>query len=139
MVAWLFALHAQADSQTLSEQLLGAYFDIAGVCTTSQVIELRDDGDIVTIEIDIEPNTRKGLSKMHKEDRDDWFSLHCPPEIHGVWRQPEPPRDILVTGLIGDEEYYTLSCVTFQQDQWTMRESSLRDRLQSWLEEKLGD
>lgn len=132
------ALHA--GSPTLSQQLLQSYFDTAGVCTTSQVIEIRDTVDIVTIEIDIEPKTRKGLMSMDTASRDDWFSLHCPPEIHGVWRHPEAPNDILVTGTIGeDKEAYTLSCVDYQQAQWGARELTLRNRIQLWLQEKLTD
>ena len=134
---WLLGSAVQAANPTLSQELLRSYFDTAGVCTTSQVSNIRDDGDIVTIEIAIEAGTREGLTKMQNSDRDNWFSLHCPPEIHGVWRQAHPPSDILVTGKLGAEQAYTLSCVEFQRNQWGVRELTIRDKIQRWLEEKL--
>ena len=137
----LCAAPLQAASPTLSQQLLRAYFDTAGVCTTSRVSNILDRGDTITIEIDIEPATRASLAGKSVQDRDDWFSLHCPPEFHGVWRQPDPPEDVLVTGLIGENanEPYTLSCIEYQQQGWDKRELTLRGRLQRWLEEKLDN
>lgn len=133
----------QADSPTLSQQLLQAYFDTAGVCTTSKVTDIRDSGTVVTVEIEVEPMTRKGLTSMPNDSRDDWFSLHCPPEIHGVWHQAEPPTDIRVIGNLGEgmgnDTQYTLSCVDYQSAQWGTRELTLRNKIQLWLEEKLNN
>lgn len=122
---------------TLSQQLLDAYFRTAGVCTTSQVQTIRDTGDLVTIDISIEAPTRHSLLAMTEADRDNWFSLHCPPEIHGVWRQDNPPDDILVSGQIAPDQTYTLSCTGFQQNQWGQRESTLKDKILQWLEKRL--
>lgn len=118
---------------TLSKQLLDSYFKTAGVCTTSQVQTIRDTGKLVTIEISIEAQTRQSLLAMTGQDRANWFSLHCPPEIHGVWRQQNPPDDIQVSGQIAPEQTYTLSCREFQQNQWGQQESTLKDRILKWL------
>ncbi len=124
------------EQPTLSQQLLDSYFKTAGVCTTSQVQNIRDTGELVTIEISIEAQTRQGLLSMTDQDRDNWFSLHCPPEIHGVWHQENPPDDIQVSGQIAAGQNYTLSCVEFQQNQWIKRESTLKDRILKWLEKR---
>lgn len=129
---------ANAGHQTLSEQLLHAWFATAGVCTTSSVSDINDDGREVTISVEIEPATRKALGRMNEDDRRDWFSLHCPPQIHGVWRQPSPPDDIIVTGTYGDDQLMRLSCVVYQRDRWNRREQTLKERLQRWIEDRLG-
>ena len=128
------------EDSTLSQQLLQTYFDTAGVCSTSEISQLHDNGDVVTIEIGIEPDTRKGLTQVLDHERDNWFSLHCPPEIHGVWRQAHPPRDILVTGMLGEDAPFTLSCVDYQQtNQWGIRRVTIREKIKNWLQEKLQD
>ncbi|MGQ7844478.1 hypothetical protein ACUNV4_08385 [Granulosicoccus sp. 3-233] len=128
----------QAEEASLSQQLLQSYFDTAGVCTTSEIDKLHDNGDVVTVEITIEPDTRSGLAQVLEHERDNWFSLHCPPEIHGVWRQAQPPRDILISGLISDDEPYTLSCVDYQSaNQWGVRRVTIREKIQNWLQDKL--
>ena len=128
---------ATTNKPTLSQQLLQAWFDTAGVCTTSVVEDIRDDGHIVNIDISIETQTRKALEGMSHADRDDWFSLHCPPEIHGVWHQPQPPADILFAGKISVDQSHTLSCVTYQETSWARRENTMRNKLQRWLENVL--
>jgi len=138
--SWLYATSLQAAPPTLSQQLLRSYFDTAGVCTSSQVTDIRDTGTLVTIEVVIEPATRESLSNMNDQDRDNWFSLHCPPEIHGVWRQANPPDDVVVTGQIEEKAPpYSLSCVAFQSNQRGDRDVTLRGRLQRWLEETLDN
>ncbi|ASJ71039.1 hypothetical protein IMCC3135_04630 [Granulosicoccus antarcticus IMCC3135] len=125
---------------TLSQQLLDAYFKTAGVCSTSQVQTIEDAEDVVTITIAIEPQTLDTLLNLAKPDRNNWFSLHCPPEIHGVWHQENPPADIQVQGQIEENQLYSLSCVQYQQDQWnqtTRRPSSIKDRITTWLEDRL--
>ncbi len=121
------------EQPTLSQQLLDSYFKTAGVCTSSQVQNIRDTSELVTIDISIEAQTRKSLLTMTSQDRDNWFSLHCPPEIHGVWHQKNPPNDIQVTGQIAPDQTYTLSCVDFQQKQWNQRESTMRGKILDWL------
>lgn len=121
---------------TLSQQLLDSYFQTAGVCTTSQVQTIRDTGKLVTIEISIEEQTRQSLLSMTDQDRANWFSLHCPPEIHGVWRQQNPPDDIRVSGQVAPDQTYTLSCLDFQQNLWNQRESTLKDRILEWLDKR---
>lgn len=146
VLLWLCITTAQAettalspvDDSTPSQQLLQTYFDTAGVCTTSEISKLQDNGDVVTIEINIEPDTRKGLAEVLEYDRDNWFSLHCPPETHEVWRQTQPPRDILVTGTLEDSEPFTLSCADYQRaNKWGVRRVTIRDKIQAWLQEKL--
>lgn len=122
---------------SLSQQLLDSYFKTAGVCTSSQVQNIRDTGELVTIEISIEAQTRKSLLAMTRQDRDNWFSLHCPPEIHGVWHQENPPADIQVTGQIAADDNYTLSCVDYQKNQWNQRESTMKDKILHWLDKRL--
>ena len=121
------------EQPTLSQQLLDSYFKTAGVCTTSQVQTIRDTGKLVTIEISIEAQTRQSLLAMTGQDRANWFSLHCPPEIHGVWHQENPPDDIQVSGQIAPDQTYTLGCKEFQQSQWSQQESTLKDRILKWL------
>ena len=135
---WLLASgNTLTASPTLSQQLLDSYFKTAGVCTTSQVQNIRDSGELVTIEISIQAQTRKGLQGMTTQDRDNWFSLHCPPEIHGVWHQENPPTDIQVTGQIAPEQNYTLSCVEFQQNQWGQRDATMKEKILDWLDKRL--
>lgn len=125
---------------TLSQQLLDAYFKTAGVCTTSQVENIEDTGQIVTITVSIEPVTRDALPRLSEADRDNWFSLHCPPEIHGVWHQEHPPEDVQVTGTIGEDQSYTLSCVQHQEayrGQQNRSQASFRSKIEKWLEERL--
>jgi len=134
------AAFSQSNDPTLSQQLLQTYFDTAGVCTTSEIRHLHDNGDVVTIEIGIEPDTREGLTQVLAHERDNWISLHCPPETHGVWRQAHPPRDILVTGMLGEDEPFTLSCVDYQQaNKWGVRRVTIREKIQKWLQETLQD
>ena len=132
-VSFLVSATTIAEQPTLSQQLLNSYFKTAGVCTTSQVQNIRDTGELVTIEIIIEAQTRKRLLAMASQDRDNWFSLHCPPEIHGVWHQKNPPNDIQVTSQIAPDQNYTLSCVDFQQNQWNQRESTMKVKILDWL------
>lgn len=123
---------------SLSIQLLEAYFDTAGVCTTSSVKSIRDDTTQVTIEIEIEAATRKSLQGMDDAARDDWFSLHCPPEIQGVWHQAHPPDDIRVIGLISADETHELSCIDYQnRAQAGTRRLTLSEKIQLWIKEKM--
>ena len=133
----LASANTLGEQSTLSQQLLDSYFKTAGVCTTSQVQNIRDTGELVTIEISIEAQTRKGLLAMTSQDRDNWFSLHCPPEIHGVWHQENPPTDIQVSGQIAPDQNYTLSCVEFQQNQWNQREPTMKEKILDWLDKRL--
>jgi len=132
------ALPPNADGSSVSRQILQNYFDTAGVCTTSDISRLRDDGDVITIEIIIESNTRRSLAQVLDHERDNWFSLHCPPEVHAVWRQPHPPGDILITGMLEGDESFTLSCVDYQREnQWGVRRVTIRDKIVTWLQDRL--
>jgi len=125
----LFLLCAPtAGANSLSEQLLHSYFATAGACTTSQVQSIVDTNGIVVIELDIEPSTKLALQAMEPTERDDWFSLHCPPEIHGVWRQKSPPSDIKVRGPLDTASSHELSCSQYQRRE-NKRQISIRDRI----------
>lgn len=105
----------EANSATFSEQLLQSFFDTAGVCTTSSIESIVENTEHVAVTISIQPATAKALLDVSDSLKDDWFSLHCPPEIHGVWRQPQPPGDVLVSGAINDTTDHTLSCRRYLQ------------------------
>jgi len=117
-----------AEAQSLSQQLLQSYFSTAGVCTTSRVQSITDSGGIVTIKLDIESATKLALQKMEQSARNDWFSLHCPPEIHGVWRQQSPPNDITISSALSSSVTHELSCLQYRQDENTHR-LSIREKI----------
>lgn len=136
LMVLLSASPALAEENTLSEDLLHTYFATAGVCTTSSIRQIEDDGRIVFISIDIENSTRNALTRMTQYDRDNWFSLHCPPQIHGVWQQASPPEDILVEGWLAEDQAVTLSCVDFHRERWEQRETTLTEKLRGWLQRR---
>lgn len=109
------SLPGRAETPTFSEQLLQSYFDTAGVCTTSSIDSIIEGTDHVTVNISIQAATAKALLDVSDTLRDDWFSLHCPPEIHGVWRQPQPPGNVLVSGAITNTVHHALSCRRYLQ------------------------
>lgn len=123
-------------AQSLSEQLLQSYFSTAGVCTTSKVQSITDSGGLVTIELDIESSTKLALQKMETPARNDWFSLHCPPEIHGIWSQKSPPDDIMISSSLSSSVTHELSCLQYRQAE-NRRRLSLREKIRLRISELL--
>lgn len=128
LVVALLLVSPGALAQSLSEQLLQSYFSTAGVCTTSQVQSISNSGSVVKITLDIESSTKHALQKMERSARDDWFNLHCPPEIHGVWRQQSPPDDITISAPLSSSVMHELSCLKYRQDE-NARRLSIREKI----------
>ncbi|MFK8081119.1 MAG: hypothetical protein AB8B97_12600 [Granulosicoccus sp.] len=120
-----------------SAQLLQSYFDTAGVCTNSSVNSIVEENKGVIVNIAVEAATAQALLSASGKLRDDWFSLHCPPEIHGVWTQPQPPVDVLISGALDATENHSLSCRDYQNMQ-TTRTLSFSDRVRAALERMLS-
>ncbi|MFK7859436.1 MAG: hypothetical protein AB8B64_11455 [Granulosicoccus sp.] len=132
---WPQASHSSEKSA--SAQLLQSYFDTAGVCTTSSVDSIVETPEHLTVNIAIEKATAKALLGASSNLKDNWFSLHCPPEIHGLWRLPEPPDDVLISGALDDTKNHSLSCRAYR-DREHARILTFRDRVRVALERLLN-
>lgn len=140
LVAVFALLIPQASSGSESnspKQLLQSFYDTAGVCTTSSIESIAENRHDLTVHINIEKTTAKALIGVSGSRKDDWFSLHCPPEIHGIWKVHEPSHDVLISGLLGQSEHHTLSCLNYlKRDQ--IREQTFRQRIRTALERMLS-
>lgn len=140
-VACLFALYSAtisaSDAPPDSESLLAEYFRAASVCSTAEVSSIKEQDGLIKIRLLIESATRNGIRKLNAADRNDWFSLHCPPESHRIWSHSYGLHDIIVSGLLSNDEDYQLSCVNYYQTA-SRRMQSATSRVQQQLNRLLG-
>ena len=134
-LATAFSTRSSASESTLSEQLLQSYFDTAGVCSSSSIESITESEDRLSVIIGIPKAEANALINVSDDLKDDWFSLHCPPEIHGVWHQPQPPEDVLVSGVLKDTRQYTLSCRDYLGLEKDQPDPSLRQQIARTIEQ----
>ncbi len=129
------SLPVLSDEPSEAQLLLTDYFDKAAVCATASVEAISEPApSIVSILLAIEPVTQRGLLKMSLEQKDDWFSLHCPPQFHPVWQRQPELADIVVTGSLAVDEVHELSCVQYQNATYN-RIKDARNRVRKRLDE----
>jgi len=108
------------------------YFNETPVCTVAKVNEITHIERNITIDLDIEPATRKALSAMHNESRNNWMSLHCPNPQHEVWNAVD---DIFVQSTTTD--VLRMSCANYFESKFNLRKNtknSVAQRIKKLLE-----
>jgi hypothetical protein len=115
--------------------ILKKYFSDGSHCSTAKVVEIESIDSALSINLKIEPATRQALLKMSEKHRNDWFSLHCPPEHHAVWANsnsrfdvtikeafnPEPNEKAISQRDLRQPPQYNLSCTAYFAEQYSQR------------------
>lgn len=147
-----------ACSSVLSEELskletMENYFSSGAFCSTAEVVKIEAHSIGLVIKLDIEPTTRQALHRMPENQRDDWFSLHCPPEHHPVWAGSKKGFDVAIEEAKSPEAnailksgsqkgsaqtpQYSLSCSAYIAEQYSQR-LSYRERVRLKIEKLLN-
>ena len=115
--------------------ILKEYFSDGSHCSTAKVVEIGYIDSALTINLKIEPATSQALLKMSEKHKDDWFSLHCPPEYHPVWANSNSGFDVTIKEALNPEStakaisqsdrrqtpQYNLSCTAYIAQQYSKR------------------
>ncbi|MFT6301457.1 MAG: hypothetical protein ACI9XK_000421 [Granulosicoccus sp.] len=150
----LLVTSSSVASEELSKlEILEDYFSSGALCSTSEVVKLEANNNGLTVSLEIEPATRKALYKMPENRRDDWFSLHCPPEHHPVWANSNKRFDVTIAELLTPDAntslesnakkgatqtpQYNLSCLAYIEEQYSQR-LSYRERVRLKIENLLN-